>query len=272
MPLKRMLRTLRLPQEKMFDRLIWHDDRVLLDDIVFRLQHHRNDHWELGEQCFLFYKTKYLVDQYAAFLAMKPAFKPECILELGIFDGGSTAFWYECFSPKKCIAIDIQDKSNSSYFDDYIRRRSAEDAIKTHWGISQEDSGALRSVVEHECGGSLDLVIDDASHHYVPTKASFETLFPLVRPGGLYIIEDWAWGHWQHFQPPRPEYWTKDRELTRLVVELVEAVGTEGSTRLIGSLAVFQGFAVIERGHEGGSIGNDFKLDSHIFRRPDAAA
>ena len=40
-------------------------------------------------------------------------------------------------------------------------------------------------------GEPLDLVIDDASHLYGPTMASFEVLFPRLRPGGLYVIEDW---------------------------------------------------------------------------------
>ena len=38
-------------------------------------------------------------------------------------------------------------------------------------------------------------MIDDASHLYEPSLASFETLFPLLRPGGTYIIEDWKWEH-----------------------------------------------------------------------------
>jgi hypothetical protein len=50
--------------------------------------------------------------------------------------------------------------------------------------------------VAHEFSAPLDLVIDDASHIYGPTKASFQALFPLLRPGGLYLIEDWAWAHW----------------------------------------------------------------------------
>jgi hypothetical protein len=41
----------------------------------------------------------------------------------------------------------------------------------------------------------VDLVIDDASHLYDESRASFETLFPLLHPGGLYIIEDWRWQH-----------------------------------------------------------------------------
>jgi hypothetical protein len=37
----------------------------------------------------------------------------------------------------------------------------------------------------------LDLVIDDASHLYGPSLATFETLFPALREGGLYVLEDW---------------------------------------------------------------------------------
>jgi hypothetical protein len=38
----------------------------------------------------------------------------------------------------------------------------------------------------------LDLVIDDASHLLGPTRSSFNVLFPLLRPGGVYVIEDWS--------------------------------------------------------------------------------
>ena len=47
-----------------------------------------------------------------------------------------------------------------------------------------------------ELGGRLiDLVIDDASHRLAETRSSFESLFPHVRPGGLFIIEDWRCDH-----------------------------------------------------------------------------
>ena len=35
-------------------------------------------------------------------------------------------------------------------------------------------------------------MIDDASHLLMPTERSFDALFPRVRPGGAYIIEDWC--------------------------------------------------------------------------------
>ena len=44
--------------------------------------------------------------------------------------------------------------------------------------------------------GPFDIVIDDGSHisHHVIT--SFEALFPHVRPGGLYVVEDLAMAYW----------------------------------------------------------------------------
>ena len=56
--------------------------------------------------------------------------------------------------------------------------------------------------MESDLGGGLDLVIDDGSHLAEPTRTSFDTLFPLLAPGGFYIIEDWAWEHWPEFQDP----------------------------------------------------------------------
>jgi hypothetical protein len=44
-------------------------------------------------------------------------------------------------------------------------------------------------------GAPLDLVIDDASHRLRETISSFEVLFPLLRPGGLFLLEDWDWQH-----------------------------------------------------------------------------
>ena len=110
-------------KDRFFQRLEWKTDRVLLDGLVFRLQHYRSDAWELGEECFVFYKTKPLVDQYARFLSTRLDFAPERIFELGMWDGGSIAFWFELFQPCKHVAIDLADREDSSYFRRYRASR-----------------------------------------------------------------------------------------------------------------------------------------------------
>jgi hypothetical protein len=34
--------------------------------------------------------------------------------------------------------------------------------------------------------------VDDASHQGEHTRSSFDLLWPLVQPGGYYVIEDWT--------------------------------------------------------------------------------
>jgi len=51
----------------------------------------------------------------------------------------------------------------------------------------------LKQIVLGELADEVDLVVDDACHAYEETKASFEFLFPLLQPGGIYLIEDWSW-------------------------------------------------------------------------------
>jgi cephalosporin hydroxylase len=248
----------------MFDRLVWQRDRMLLDALVFRLEHYRSADWNGGDH-FRFYKIKELVDQYANFFSRHADFRPHRVIELGIFDGGSTAFWYEMFRPQKHVALDIQDQTDPPYFRRYIESRGLTDRIKTYWKTDQTDITQLRTIVETEFDGPPDLVIDDASHLYRQTRASFEVLFPLLMSGGLYLIEDWAWGHWpEFFSADHP--WAEEEPLTRLVVELVEAAGT--STQLISSVAVHQGFVAVERGPQRFDKAPSFHLKDHILRRP----
>jgi hypothetical protein len=145
---------------------------MLLDDLVFQLEHYRSDDWELGDQCFRFYKTQELVDQYARFWVQRPDFRPDRVFELGIWDGGSVAFWFECLQPRKHVAIDIQQKQDSAYFRRYVGARGVGARIATYWGVDQADGPRLRKIAAREFDSPLDLVVDDASHLYEPTRRS----------------------------------------------------------------------------------------------------
>jgi hypothetical protein len=246
----------------MFEKLVWRDDRVLMGDIVLRKEHSRSDDWDLGERCLRFYKTKELVEQYERFFATRPRFRANHVLEIGIWDGGSTAFWNEHLRPQKLVALDIADRDDSTYFREFVVSRQLQERVKTFWRIDQADAAALRALVQHELGGVLDLVIDDASHLYSPTRASFEVLFPLLPPGGLYIIEDWAWEHWPECHGSDHPFANLDG-LSTLVREFVEATGS--SKTLIASVSVFEGFVVVERGPRPQT---ELRLTDEIVRRP----
>ena len=62
---------------------------------------------------------------------------------------------------------------------------------------SQIDSKFLASVVE-EMGG-IDVVIDDGSHISQHVIKSFEILYPMLNPGGLYFIEDLHTSYWPNY-------------------------------------------------------------------------
>ena len=49
------------------------------------------------------------------------------IVELGIFEGGSTAFWFEYFRPDKLVSIDINDQDDPPALRAYKEQKSGAD-------------------------------------------------------------------------------------------------------------------------------------------------
>jgi hypothetical protein len=96
-------------------------------------------------------------------------------------------------------------------------------------------------VDDHLAGRPLDLVVDDASHLVGPTRASFNTLFPRLRPGGFYIIEDWSWAHvgWGTHRPG-------EMPLTVLVFEITMALPPPGG--VIAGVRINHDWALVVRG------------------------
>jgi len=252
----------------MFDKIDWREDHLLLNDLAFYLELSRDD-LTTEQEYFRFYKTKKMVEQFATSFARLDHFQPKNLFELGMWDGGSLAFWHEILKPKKSIGVDIQNRDDSSYFKQYVESRQLHDSIKAYWGVDQADPQRLREIVQQEFGTApLDLIIDDASHLYEQTKSSFETLFPLLRPGGFYIIEDWSWPHW-YYSTEIP-FFAGKTPLSKLVLELVEATGSLTGTNLnqISNVDVTFHFVIIERAKDAAPLSDDFKLDDYIYRLP----
>ena len=247
-----------------FDRMEWKPDRMFFNDLVFRLRWSKDDvSWDLGDQCLVLFKGKYVLGKYVDLFTRSPGLEIENMLELGIYEGGSVALWRELLRPKKLSAVDLRDPIVTPYLDAYLERTRSQGEVKVHWQFDQADRDRLRKLVREELGGKLDFVIDDASHMLGPSKTSFEALFPLLRPGGLYIIEDWAWNHWPEYQAP-DHPWSNERPPSELIFQLVEAIGTDRVG--VSRMEVCRPFAAIFRDHT--ELPQDFRLEDFVTRRP----
>jgi hypothetical protein len=135
----------------------------------------------------------------------------------------------------------------------YIESRSLQDTVKTYYAVDQADRPVLEHIIAAEFATMpLDLVIDDASHLLRETRASFNALFPRLRPGGVYVVEDWPWGHYDDdmIPPNAREHWNSmwptGTPLTVLLFELVMTCDAENN--IIDELAVEQSFVRVRRG------------------------
>lgn len=111
------------------------------------------------------------------------------LLEIGIGGyeyvdrgGSSLKMWRDYFPNAIIHGVDIYDKS---FFND--------NRIFTHIG-SQDDSVFLHSLINKI--GSPTICIDDGSHVNDLTIKTFEILFPVIKPGGIYVVEDVHTSYW----------------------------------------------------------------------------
>jgi cephalosporin hydroxylase len=147
----------------------------------------------------------------------------EHILELGVFQGGSMVFFDKLFKPKKIVGVELASEPVGA-LDAYIQSEAPH--MKVFYNSSQDDEDLLRRIYQQELGGQIDLVVDDASHLYAQTRKSLEVLFPLLSPGGTYLIEDWAWSH-RNAAQGKNHPWKKLPAMTNLIFQLIAELGTK---------------------------------------------
>jgi SAM-dependent methyltransferase len=242
---------------RLLSRETWEEERVTRDGVSLALTDPRQSDAVTDDHTLQIYKSIGLLEQYGEFFRRHRDEEFNSIVEIGIWNGGSVALWNEVFRPTSLVAVDYVDKPLKA-LDAYIDRLDLRDRIHVYGGVNQADSEHLRSVVLRH-SDRLDLVIDDASHQYLNTRKSFEALYPLLRPGGLYIIEDWAWGYWAVQPDPdlplavvarndgdsrHGEHYDGRQPLHQLVHELIKAAG---SSWAVASVTVCQNFVVVER-------------------------
>ncbi|MEO1104411.1 MAG: class I SAM-dependent methyltransferase, partial [Pseudomonadota bacterium] len=202
------------------DRIKVTGDRFELGGERFVMDNRPRDRRPSDDEAFTIVKPEQYLRLYER---IARSLKPSGILELGIFEGGSYVFLDKLFEPEAISALDIRKEPVKPLME-YVARAPHRHA---HFAISQSDEAALQRIVAEDLGGALDLVVDDASHIYEHTKRSFEILFPLLRPRGVYIVEDWSWAHNTGFQGADSHF--ADRiALTTLLYEQIALLGSTG--------------------------------------------
>lgn len=111
---------------------------------------------------------------------------PRTILEIGVYQGESTKALARCFPSAHIVAVDLNLRDIDFSGFENVR----------YLQCDQTDRARLQSICEDNFPEGIDLVIDDASHIGHLSRLTFNCVFPHVRSGGLYIIEDWGTGYW----------------------------------------------------------------------------
>jgi hypothetical protein len=157
------------------------------------------------------FKGETFLDAYAD---LAERFRPRRILEIGVYRGGGTVFLDRYFKPEMLVAVEYSP-DRLPKLDRYVESRSLS-RMSVYHGVDQKDVPHLTSILDRHFEDGLDLVVDDASHWYEETKASFETVMPYLRPGGWYVIEDWPWAHAAPWQE-RGNLWEDKPALSNLI-------------------------------------------------------
>lgn len=99
------------------------------------------------------------------------------LLEIGVFKGQSLRMWADFFVNGKIIGADI------------ARERFIQgDRIACH----QVDQSSMDSLGElrAQFSDGFDIIVDDGSHVMAHQQLTLAMLFPILKPGGFYVIED----------------------------------------------------------------------------------
>jgi len=110
------------------------------------------------------------------------------MMEIGVYHGGSLATWKTLFPKAKIYALDINPEC--ARYEDLPR-------VKVTIG-SQADPVTLDKWVE-QVTDPIDVIIDDGSHVMEHLRTSFMHLFPRLRPGGIYVLEDLGTCYWSDY-------------------------------------------------------------------------
>jgi SAM-dependent methyltransferase len=115
------------------------------------------------------------------------------ILELGVWDGDSLVMWRDGLRRATIVGVDL-----------FPPELELGERVHIVQG-DQTDPELMRRIACDHAPDGFDVIIDDASHIGITTARSLQILFGVhLRPGGIYVIEDWGTGYLPDFYDGGP--------------------------------------------------------------------
>ena len=109
------------------------------------------------------------------------------VVEFGVSQGGSLQMWKHYFGPDaKLFGVDINPNC----------KRFEEPGVQIFIG-DQGDRDFLSSLAK--ALPPIDILIDDGGHTMQQQIRTFEALFPIIQPHGIYLCEDLCTSYWREF-------------------------------------------------------------------------
>lgn len=111
---------------------------------------------------------------------------PRSVVEIGTFQGESTKIFARGLPEAKILSLDLHMRPIDF---------SAYPNVAYAQADQRKPDQLIAKLIQYFPEG-IDLVIEDASHIGLLSKLTFDAVFPLLRSGGAYFIEDWGTGYW----------------------------------------------------------------------------
>lgn len=112
--------------------------------------------------------------------------KPLTFLEIGIYKGNSVKLWEKYFPVADLHFIDITP------------RKIEYNSTRSHYHFLDQTDALVLTDLGNSIG-PFDIIIDDGGHTMVQQITSFKALFPFIKSGGIYVIEDLHTSYWSAY-------------------------------------------------------------------------
>lgn len=157
---------------------------------------------------------------------------PIKFLEIGVGGGESIRAWLAYFTAAKVFGIDKVQRTNpwntpgESPVDRY-KFVQGDQTDETMWKCFQADNGT-----------DFDIIIDDGGHFSDQVITTYKGMWPALKSGGLYCIEDLACSYGTLFVPPG---WpSHTRWLNTLIDEMHQGRGQLAAVYQFRELAILR--------------------------------